>query len=163
MKMRTLQLAALVASVALGTSATEPAFAWGELTMRHTIETQTTFARRTATEAERRYAGQKGKAIYNDLSPEKKAQLKKDKVRFIAVALAPKAKTPSKLPVEKKPSDNPPAPKPAKEASVGDVDLMIYDTLGGETVNKYVYTVNSAPSIGTSMKLDDYDTLYVGR
>ena len=187
MKIGKLQLALLAASVALSASASEsggnlngfggvivaperpaPAnpdmiLAWGELTMRRTIETQTTFARRTATAFERRNAEQKGKAIYNDLPPEKKAELKEKKIRYFAVAIVPKSGSTSQPPEEKNPSDNTPAPAPEKGSSVANVDVMIYDTLGGETVNKYVYTVNSAPTVGTSMKLDDYETLYVGR
>jgi hypothetical protein len=125
--------------------------AWGEHTMWRNIQRQTTFIRRTATEAERRIAEQNAAAYYARLSQAQKSELKKKK-RYWAVPVT-KSKPPSK------PAKPPSKPEPAKPE-----DIMIYDPLGGSVVNKYVYTLKDVPSPDTPMSLGGYEPLlYVGR
>ena len=133
--------------------------AWGDMTIQDTIDTQTSFARRTATEAERRSAIRTGQAIYSSYSPAKKAELKKKKIRYMAVAIVPSRPRATAPPAPSAPSRPPAAETPSSSSNV---DVMIYDTLGGTTVNKYVYSLN-APSVGSTVTVDQYDTLYVGR
>lgn len=82
MKAIILRFSAIASCIALGTST---ALALGELTTLRIIQTQTLLARRTATEYQRRVAEQNAKAFFKQLTPEKKAELKKKKVRTVLI------------------------------------------------------------------------------
>lgn len=139
-------------------------------TMLRTIQTQTSIARRVATEAERRAAIQNAQAVEKRLQAEEKKSPDKPKVRYIAVRASVKASAPAKSDTpskgqtakkdDEKKGDQP--KNPAAKAN-DDVDVMIYDRLSGGTVNKYIYTLPREPQQKVSVKLDDYEALYVGR
>jgi hypothetical protein len=114
-----------------------------------TVETQTSLGRREATEREKQAAIANGRAIYASFTPEKRAKLKKKKIRYIAVATVPTASVSTPL------ADN-------TSSSGSGLDLMIFDTSEGTVANKYVYTVKKKPDMGSSIKLDDYNTLFTG-
>jgi len=109
-------------------------FAWGEHTTARIYETQTTFIRHTATELQRRVAEQNAKAYYAQLAPEKKGELKKKNIRYLAVPTVRSKQT---------------SPK-AKAV------LMIWDIPRESLVGQNVYELNSAPPVG---KLATYDNL----
>jgi hypothetical protein len=58
-------------------------FAFGENATLRIIQTQTMFVRHTATEYQRRVAEQNAKAFFKQLTPEKKAELKRKKVKTV--------------------------------------------------------------------------------
>jgi hypothetical protein len=122
-------------------SQTTATFAWGELTARRIIETQTMFIRHTATELQRRIAEKNAKAYFAHLGSEKKSALKKKKIHYLAVPTVRSEQT---------------SPK-AKEV------IMIWDIPRESLVGKNVYELDSAPPVG---KLATYDNLvaeYVGK
>jgi hypothetical protein len=60
-------------------------FTFGELTSGRVIQTQTTIGRHTATEYQRRIAEQNAKVFFKQLTPEKKGELKKKRVRTVLI------------------------------------------------------------------------------
>ena len=60
-------------------------FGFGENATLRIIETQTTFIRRTATEYQRRIADQNAKAFFKQLTPAKKAELTKKKIKTVLI------------------------------------------------------------------------------
>lgn len=153
----------------------EPVAAAGGRTMLRIIQTQTSLARRVATEQERRTAEINARAAIVRLEAEEKRTPKAKPQRYIAVrASAGRASTPRNKPEGKRQKesskkDTEEAPKTEAQAKKtekptgDDVDVMIYDRLSGGTVNKYIYTLPSEPAQKVSIKLDDYEALYVGR
>ena len=82
MKSGIFKVAAFASCIALGTSL---AFGWGEHTFIRTIQTQTMLIRHKATEEQRRVAENNAKAFFSQLTPEKKQELKKKKVRAVLI------------------------------------------------------------------------------
>src|SRR4051812_20015955 len=72
--------------------------AWGENATMRIVETQTMFIRHTATEYQRRVAEQNAKAFFKQLTPAKKAELKKKKIKAV---LIPTARSPQTSPKAK--------------------------------------------------------------
>jgi hypothetical protein len=91
MKSRILKLAAFATCLALGASM---ALAFGEQTFVRTIEVQTTFVRRTATEYQRKVA-ERNREIFNQkITPAKKLELRKKNVRTVLIRTVPGPHTP---------------------------------------------------------------------
>jgi hypothetical protein len=97
-------------------------------------------AKHQATERQRRIAEERARVYYARLAPEKKAALKKKKVRYIAVD------------TEKNDQTSPKAQK----------SVMIWDTQSEAVAGGYVYDVQSAPEVGSTAKFDTYSAEYVG-
>ena len=97
-------------------------------------------AKHQATERQRRIAEQRAKVYVGRISPARKAEMKRKKVRYIAVD------------TEK---DEHTSPK-AKKA------VMIYDTQSDEVVGNNVYDVQSPPAVGSTAKFETYSAEYVG-
>src|ERR1700704_4054798 len=82
MKSGIFKAAALASCIALGTSI---AFGWGEHTFIRTIQTQTMLIRHKATEEQRRVAEKNAKAFFSHLTPAKKMELKKQKIKAVLI------------------------------------------------------------------------------
>jgi hypothetical protein len=124
---------------AAGASSAE-SFAIGAATGAVVGITTYIIAKHQATERQRRIAEQRAKVYYGRLAPEKKAALKKKKVRYIAVDTEKDEKT---------------SPK-AKKA------VMIWDTQSETVVGNNVYDVQSPPAVGSTAKFETYSAEYVG-
>ncbi len=85
MKSEILKFAAFAASIMTCGSAAGVNFAWGEHTLGRLVDTQAMFIRHTATKLQRQIAEQNAKAYVAQLTPEKKLQLKKKKIQYLAV------------------------------------------------------------------------------
>jgi hypothetical protein len=116
-------------------------FGWGEHAMSRVIETQTMFIRHTATELQRRTAEKNAKIYYAHLTPKKKVDLKKKKIRYLLVPTVKSEET---------------SPK-AKEVR------MTWDTQSESLVDKYVYEFENPPAIGTVAKVGGYTGEYIGQ
>jgi hypothetical protein len=121
-------------------ASTAESFAIGAATGAIVGYTTYIIAKHQATERQRRIAEQRAKVYYGRLAPEKKAALKKKKVRYIAVDTEKDEKT---------------SPK-AKKA------VMIWDTQSETVVGNNVYDVQSPPSVGSTAKFETYSAEYVG-
>jgi hypothetical protein len=82
MKSGIFKLAAFASCLALGTSM---ALAWGELTTLRVIQTQTILIRYRASEQQRRAAESNAKAFFSQLTPAKKADLKKRNIHTVLI------------------------------------------------------------------------------
>jgi hypothetical protein len=82
MKSRILKLAAIVSCLVFGASA---ALAFGEQTFVRTIEVQTTFIRRTATEYQRLVAERNKEAFFRKMTPAKKSELRKRNIHAVLI------------------------------------------------------------------------------
>lgn len=121
-------------------ASTAESFAIGAATGAVVAVTTYIIAKHQATERQRRIAEQRAKVYYGRLAPEKKAALKKKKVRYIAVDTEKNEKT---------------SPK-AKRA------VMIWDTQSETVVGNNVYDVQSPPAVGSTAKFETYSAAYVG-
>ena len=128
--------AVLVGCALLGTNAETLGFT----NLSRTIQTQTMLIRHKATEEQKRVAQQRAQVYYTRLAPEKKAVLKKKKVRYIAVETV-RSKTTSLK---------------AKKT------VMIWDTQSGALAGTDVYDLESPPPVGQTAKFDTYSAEYVG-
>jgi hypothetical protein len=115
-------------------------FAWADHTMFRNIQTQTMFIRHTATELQRRIAAQNAKTYYAHLAPRKKTELKKKKIRYLAVPTVRSKQTSSD----------------AKEV------LMIWDIPTESLVGQYVYELSRKPSVGELGSYDKMPAEYIG-
>lgn len=113
---------------------------FGEHAISRSIETQTMLIRHTATKLQRQVAEQNARTYIAKLSPEKKQQLKKKKVRYLAVPTVPSEET---------------SPK-AKEI------LMIWDVPRETLASKNVYELSTTPKPGKLATYDDMVAAYVG-
>lgn len=93
-----------------------------------------------ATERQRRLAEERAKVYYGRLSQEKKASMKKKKVRYIAVDTEKNAET---------------SPKAAKA-------VMLWDTQTQSIVGSDVYDVEKAPAVGSTARFETHAAEYVG-
>jgi len=116
-------------------------FAWADHTTSRIIETQTMFIRHTATELQRRIAAQNAKTYYAHLGPGKKNELKKKKIRYLAVPTVRSKQTSSR----------------AKEV------LMIWDIPRESLVGQYAYEVNTVPTVGEVASYDKVRAEYIGK
>jgi hypothetical protein len=130
--------AALVLCVALGIS---EIFAFGENATLRMIQTQTMFIRHTATEYQRRVAEQNAKAFFKQLTPEKKAELKRKKVKTVLIPTVRSKET---------------SPK-AKEVR------MRFSLEGESLVDDYAYEFDTTLQTGTIAKISGLDPEYVGQ
>jgi hypothetical protein len=129
--------AVFAACIALPASVT---FGWGDNAITRIIETQTTFIRHTATEYQRRVAEQNAKAFFKQLTPAKKAELKKKHIKAVLIPTVRSAQT---------------SPK-AKEVR------MRYDLEGESLLDNYTYEFQTPLQGGTIAKLEGLDPEYVG-
>jgi len=97
-------------------------------------------AKHRATERQRRLAEERAQAYYRHLAEEKRVELKRKRVRYIAVDTEKNEKT---------------SPK-AKKA------VMIWDTQSESVVGNSVYDVQTPPPVGATAKFDTYSAEYVG-
>src|SRR6476469_4554777 len=93
-----------------------------------------------ATEHQRQIAEQRASQSYARMSAERKAAMKKKKVRYIAVDTEKGAKT---------------SPKAKKT-------VMIYDTQTQKVASNTAYDVEKTPAVGSTAKIDSYSAEYVG-
>jgi hypothetical protein len=136
-KSATLKSVAFAACVLLPVSF---ALAFGDNAITRIIETQTTFIRHTATEYQRKVAQQNAKAFFKQLTPAKKAELKKKKIKTV---LIPTVRS--------------------KETSPQATDVrMRYDLEGESLIDNYTYEFTTPLKSGTIAQLKDLDPEYVG-
>jgi len=114
--------------------------AWGATATTRIIETQTTFIRHTATEYQRRVAEQNAKAFFKKLTPEKKLELKRKKIKAV---LIPTVRSPQTSPE-------------AKEVR------MRYNLEGESLIDNYTYEFQTPLQGGTIAKVNGLDAEYVG-
>jgi hypothetical protein len=130
--------AAVVLCVAFGIS---EIFAFGENATLRIIQTQTMFVRHTATEYQRRVAEQNAKAFFKQLTPEKKAELKRKKIKTV---LIPTVRS--------------------KETSPTAKEVRMRFSLEGESlIDDYAYEFNNPLQVGSIAKVSGLDPEYVGQ
>jgi hypothetical protein len=95
-------------------------------------------AKHQASEEQKKVAQARAELYYQQLDAEKKAELQKKKVRYIAVD----TKKDSKIEGEKA--------------------VMVFDTKSQQIVGNDVYDVKESPKVGQTTKLDNYTAQYVG-
>jgi hypothetical protein len=95
-------------------------------------------AKHQATEEQKKIAQARAELYYQKLDAEKRAELQKKKVRYIAVD----TKKDDKIEGEKA--------------------VMVFDTQSQEIVGNDVYDVKSSPKVGQTTKFDTYTAEYVG-
>ena len=138
MKSGILKVAAISSCIALGTSI---ALAWGEHTFIRTIQTQTMLIRHKATEEQRRAAEINAKAFFSQLTPAKKSELKKKKIKTVLIRTVR-----------------------SKETSPAAKDVRMRYSLEGESlVDDYTYEFDTPLQSGTVAKTSGLpDPEYVG-
>ena len=104
------------------------------------VQTQTELIHHIATPRQRAVAQTRAVAYFKKLKPEKKAELKKKKIRYIAVDTEKNAET---------------TPKAKKV-------IMIWDTVSESLVGKNCYDLPAPPPVGTTAKFETYAAEYVG-
>jgi len=114
--------------------------ALGDNAITRIIETQTTFVRHTATEYQRRVAEQNAKAFFKKLTPEKRLELKRKKIKAV---LIPTVRSPQTSPE-------------AKEVR------MRYNLEGESLIDNYTYEFQTPLQAGTIAKVKGLDAEYVG-
>jgi len=97
-------------------------------------------AKHEATERQREVAEMRARRSYARMSSQRKANMKKKKVRYIAVE------------TERGRSSSPKARK----------TVMIYDTQTQRVASNNAYDVEKTPAVGTTAKIDNYSAEYVG-
>jgi hypothetical protein len=138
MKSGIFKAAAFASCIALGTSL---AFGWGEHTFIRTIQTQTMLIRHKATEEQRRVAESNAKAFFSQLTPEKKLELKKKKVRAVLIRTTR-----------------------SRETSPTAKDVRMRYNLEGESlIDGYAYEFDAALQSGTIAQAQGLDPEYVGQ
>jgi len=115
-------------------------FGFGEQAISRSIVRRAEFIRHTATKLQRQVAEQNARTYIAKLSPEKKQQLKKKKIQYLAVPTVPSKET---------------SPK-AKAI------LMIWDVPREAMASKTVYELGTAPETGKLATYDDMVAEYVG-
>jgi hypothetical protein len=117
-----------------GAVKTRLSFGFGEHAISRSIDTQTMFIRRTATELQRRTAEKNAKIYYAHLAPKKKADLKAKKIRYLLVPTVKSAETPPQV----------------KEVR------MTWDTQSESLADNNVYEFQNPPAVGTVAKVGDH-------
>src|SRR6476646_8978534 len=138
MKSGIFKAAAFASCIALGTSI---AFGWGEQTFIRTIQTQTMLIRHKATEEQRRAAERNAKAFFSQLTPEKKAELKKKHIHAVLIRTIR-----------------------SRETSPTAKDVRMRYNLEGESlVDSYAYEFDTPLQTGTIAQAKGLDPEYVGQ
>jgi hypothetical protein len=137
MKDGILKIAAFVSCIALASMA----LAFGEQTFIRTIQTQTMLIRHKATEEQRRAAEINAKAFFSQLTPAKKSELKKKKIKTVLIRTVR-----------------------SKETSPAAKDVRMRYSLEGESlVDDYTYEFETPLQSGTVAKTSGLpDPEYVG-
>ena len=131
-----LKFALLAAFISLRPS---PAVGFGENATMRMIQMQTQFIRHTATEYQRRVAEQNAKAFFKQLTPAKKAELKKKNVKTVLIRTVRSQQT-------------------SKNAK----DVRMRVSLDGESlIDNDVYEFNTSLEPGTITKVQGLDPEYV--
>ena len=138
MKSGIFKFAAFVSCLALGTSM---ALAWGELTTLRVIQTQTILIRHKATEQQRRAAEANAKAFFSQITPAKKAELKKRNVHTILIRTVRSRETS-------------PAAKEVR---------MRYSLEGESLIDDYAYEFAEQLQPGSIAQVKGLDAEYVGQ
>jgi hypothetical protein len=134
---RVFKCAAVVACIGLSASV---ALAFGDNVTMRIIETQTTLIRHTATEYQRRVAERNAKAFFKQLTPAKKAELKKKKIKTVLIRTVRSRETS-------------PAAKEVR---------MRYDLEGESLIDDSAYEFTTPLAAGTIAKTKDLEPQYVG-
>jgi len=116
-------------------------FGFGEHAIIRSIDTQTRLIRYTATKLQQQVAEQNARTYLAKLSPEKKQQLKKKKIRYLAVPTVPRE----------------------EKASKAHENLMIWDVPRETLANKTVYELSTTLKNGTLAKYDNMEAEYIGQ
>jgi hypothetical protein len=117
------------------------ALAWGEHTTLRVIQTQTMLIRHKATEEQRRVAENNAKLFFSQLTPEKKAALKKNKVHAVLIRTTR-----------------------SRETSPAAKDVRMRFSLEGESlIDDYAYEFQAPLQAGTIAKATGIDPEYVGQ
>lgn len=95
-------------------------------------------AKHQATVEQEKIAEQRAKLYYAQLDAEQKAEMKKKKVRYIAVDTQ------------------------KDKRITGEKAVMVFDTQNQQLVGNNVYDVKESPTVGTTTKFDTYNAQYVG-
>jgi hypothetical protein len=132
------KFAAAIVCIALGTAF---AFALGpEHTNLRVIQTQTMLIRHKATEVQRRAAENNALIFFRQLTPEKKEELKKKKVRAVLIRTTR-----------------------SRETSPAARDVrMRYSVEGESLIDDYAYEFPTPLQVGTITKVTGIDSEYVG-
>jgi hypothetical protein len=93
-----------------------------------------------ASEEQRRIADQRAARAYARMSAKRRAALKANKVRYIAVDTK----------------------KDQKTSAGAQKSVMVWDTEAHRVASDSVYDVKSAPSVGSTARFDKYSAEYVG-
>jgi hypothetical protein len=138
MKSGIFKVAVFVSCIAVGSSM---ALDWGQHTFIRTIQTQTLLIRRKATEEQRRIAESNAKAFFSQLTPAKKAELKKNKIKSVLIKTSR-----------------------SKETSTAAKDVRMRYSLEGESlVDDYAYEFDAPLQNGTIAQAKGLDPEYVGQ
>jgi GMP synthase PP-ATPase subunit len=138
MKSGIIKVAAISSCLALGSSM---ALAWGEHTLIRTIETQTQLIRHKATEEQIRAAAANAKAFFSQLTPAKKAELKKKHIHAVLIRTVR-----------------------SRETSPTATDVRMRYNLEGESlVDSYAYEFDTPLQPGTIAQAKGLDPEYVGQ
>ena len=134
-----IKFAATILCVALGTSFVF-ALTGGQTTLR-VIQTQTMLIRHKATEEQRRVAANNAKIFFGQLTPEKKQELKKKKVRAVLIRTTR-----------------------SRETSPAAKDVRMRFSLEGESlIDDYAYEFQAPLQAGTIAQASGLDPEYVGQ
>jgi hypothetical protein len=137
MRSRIFKCAALSVCIALPASVV---LGFGDNATMRIIQMQTTFIRHTATEYQRRVAERNAKAFFKQLTPEKKAELKKKKIKAVLIRTVRSRQT---------------SPQ-AKEVR------MRYDLEGESLIDDSAYEFTTPLTAGTITKAKGLEPEYVG-
>lgn len=95
-------------------------------------------AKHQASLEQQKIAEQRARLYYAELDAEQKAEMKKKKVRYIAVDTR------------------------KDDRIEGEKAVMVFDTQNQQIVGNNVYDVKESPTVGTTAKFDTYNAQYVG-
>jgi hypothetical protein len=138
MKSGIFKVAVFISCIAVGSSM---ALDWGQHTFIRTIQTQTLLIRHKATEEQRRIAESNAKAFFSQLTPAKKAELKKNKIKSVLIRTSR-----------------------SKETSTAAKDVRMRYSLEGESlVDDYAYEFDAPLQNGTIAQAKGLDPEYVGQ
>jgi hypothetical protein len=116
-------------------------FAFGEQALIRTIQTQTMFIRRKATEEQLRAAAANAKAFFSKLTPAKKVELKKKNIREVLIRTVR-----------------------SRETSPQAKDVRMRFSLEGESlIDNYTYEFNAPLEGGTIAQAKGLEPEYVGQ
>ena len=136
MKREILRFAVFVFSIIV----TAVGFAWGEHAMNRIVDTQAMLIRHTATKLQQQVAEQNARTYIAQLSPEKKQELKKEKVRLAV-----------------------PTVRSKETSSKAKVVVMIYDPPTETFTSNTVYELGTTPETGNLITYErDMAAKYVG-